>query len=127
MKHFIMSKVISFLQSFKSNDSSVCILVWNADGIFRTSLVVSPFCLLNLAGCLFCLSYTTFQGLADYFFRLNYATLDDALGPICQIHRASTLPPAEQAAMVRLINIITHITTNSIVVLVSLTKLRARH
>ncbi|PVD20376.1 hypothetical protein C0Q70_18530 [Pomacea canaliculata] len=43
------------------------------------------------------------KGLADYFFRLNYATLDDALGPICQIHRASTLPPAEQAAMISVI------------------------
>nr|KAG5695582.1 hypothetical protein BaRGS_034004 [Batillaria attramentaria] len=43
------------------------------------------------------------RGVADHVFSLNYASLDDAISPMCQIHRASTLPPADQAAMINAI------------------------
>ena len=35
-----------------------------------------------------------------HLFSLNYASLDDAVSPMCQIHRASTLMHSDQEAMV---------------------------
>lgn len=43
------------------------------------------------------------KGTAEHLFSLNYASLDDALSPMCQIHRASTLPTGDQAAMINAI------------------------
>lgn len=37
---------------------------------------------------------------SDYTFQLDYVSVDDCLPQICQLHRASTLPPGEQTAMV---------------------------
>ncbi|XP_076470367.1 protein FAN-like [Babylonia areolata] len=36
-----------------------------------------------------------------HLFTLNYASVDDALGPMCQIHRASTLTCADQEVMLQ--------------------------
>ncbi|XP_060073823.1 protein FAN-like [Ylistrum balloti] len=36
-------------------------------------------------------------------FSLNYVTADDCLPQMCQLHRASTLPPADQSAMINAI------------------------
>ncbi|ESO93007.1 hypothetical protein LOTGIDRAFT_162031 [Lottia gigantea] len=37
----------------------------------------------------------------EYMFLLNYATLDDTLPQMCQLHRASTLQKSDQSAMER--------------------------
>lgn len=37
----------------------------------------------------------------NFLFELNYAKVEDCLPQICQLHRASTLPAAEQTDMVR--------------------------
>lgn len=39
----------------------------------------------------------------EHLFTLNYASADDAVGPMCQIHRASTLMPSEQEVMINAI------------------------
>ncbi|KAL8570476.1 hypothetical protein ACOMHN_034511 [Nucella lapillus] len=39
----------------------------------------------------------------EHLFTLNYASVDDAVGPMCQIHRASTLMPSEQEVMINAI------------------------
>lgn len=44
-----------------------------------------------------------FKGAANFLFLLNYANVTDCLPQICQLHRASTLPAAEQADMVSII------------------------
>lgn len=41
-----------------------------------------------------------FKEPAEHIFSLNYVVVDDCLPQICQLHRASTLPPSEQNAMV---------------------------
>lgn len=40
-----------------------------------------------------------FRGAANFLFLLNYANITNCLPQICQLHRASTLPSAEQADM----------------------------
>ena len=58
------------------------------------------------AGCLVFCSKITFDLTLSlkvhraHLFSLNYASLDDAISPMCQIHRASTLMHADQEAMV---------------------------
>lgn len=47
--------------------------------------------------------YVFKKGLSEHKFSLNYVTLDDCLPLMCQLHRASTLPPADQATMVKAI------------------------
>ena len=42
----------------------------------------------------------TQQGEAQHIFSLIYAAVDDCLPQMCQLHRASTLPPTDQQAMV---------------------------
>ncbi|XP_052232540.1 protein FAN-like isoform X2 [Dreissena polymorpha] len=37
---------------------------------------------------------------AQHLFELNYVTVEDCLPSLCQLHRASTLPPADQGAMI---------------------------
>lgn len=41
-----------------------------------------------------------FKGAGSFLFLLNYANITNCLPQICQLHRASTLPAAEQADMV---------------------------
>lgn len=41
-----------------------------------------------------------FRGAGNFLFLLNYANITNCLPQICQLHRASTLPAAEQADMV---------------------------
>lgn len=41
-----------------------------------------------------------FCNSGNYLFELNYAKVEDCLPQICQLHRASTLPAAEQTDMV---------------------------
>ncbi|KAJ8303155.1 hypothetical protein KUTeg_019551 [Tegillarca granosa] len=40
---------------------------------------------------------------SEHRFTLNYVAVDDCLPQMCQLHRASTLPPAEQSAMINAI------------------------
>lgn len=40
---------------------------------------------------------------SEHIFSLNYVVVDDCLPQICQLHRASTLPPADQGAMINAI------------------------
>ncbi|XP_061198203.1 protein FAN-like [Saccostrea echinata] len=47
--------------------------------------------------------YSFFKEASDYTFQLDYASVDDCLPQICQLHRASTLPPGEQTAMINAI------------------------
>ena len=51
---------------------------------------------------LYCDEYISIllQGKATHIFSLNYVITDDCLPQMCQLHRASTLPPADQSAMV---------------------------
>ncbi|KAH3768690.1 hypothetical protein DPMN_169909 [Dreissena polymorpha] len=46
-------------------------------------------------------SHCSSQKEAQHLFELNYVTVEDCLPSLCQLHRASTLPPADQGAMVR--------------------------
>lgn len=41
-----------------------------------------------------------FRGPGSFLFLLNYANVVNCLPQICQLHRASSLPAAEQADMV---------------------------
>jgi hypothetical protein len=50
--------------------------------------------------CICASVYVLTQVEREHVFSLNYASVDDALTPICQIHRASTLMPSDQEAMV---------------------------
>lgn len=47
--------------------------------------------------------YSFFKEASDYIFQLDYVSVDDCLPQICQLHRASTLPPGEQTAMINAI------------------------
>ncbi|XP_063441618.1 protein FAN-like isoform X2 [Mytilus trossulus] len=47
--------------------------------------------------------YVFIKEPAEHIFSLNYVVVDDCLPQICQLHRASTLPPSEQNAMINAI------------------------
>lgn len=47
--------------------------------------------------------YVFKKGRREHIFCLNYVTVDDCLPQMCQLHRASTLPPADQSAMINAI------------------------
>ncbi|XP_064610940.1 LOW QUALITY PROTEIN: protein FAN-like [Liolophura sinensis] len=47
--------------------------------------------------------YVFRKELAQHLFHLNYVTIDDCLPQMCQLHRASTLPLADQTAMINAI------------------------
>lgn len=40
------------------------------------------------------------RGINTFIFSLKYAKVDDYLQIMCQLHRASTLPPVEQNGMI---------------------------
>jgi len=52
-----------------------------------------------------------FQEKRKFLFLLNYARVTDCLPQICQLHRASTLPAAEQNSMVKWKAVILILTT----------------
>ncbi|XP_048732353.2 protein FAN-like [Ostrea edulis] len=47
--------------------------------------------------------YSFVKEASDYTFQLDYVSVDDCLPQMCQLHRASTLPPGEQTAMINAI------------------------
>ena len=64
-----------------------------ADTRLDRAFLVSSFpCKVSLFGLI--------QERKEHIFCLNYVTVDDCLPQMCQLHRASTLPPADQSAMV---------------------------
>lgn len=75
--------------------------------IFKDNNVINVMCkqyVLMLEGNL--IAPYTFCSSGNYLFELNYAKVEDCLPQICQLHRASSLPAAEQTDMVCNINII---------------------
>jgi len=60
-------------------------------------LIPPPHFIFSGKSHLVCVS---FQENHEFLFLLNYAHITDFLPQICQLHRASTLPAAEQNSMV---------------------------